>query len=222
MPAVFLILPFLNMSKCGRSIMRFPSLPRYFIVLLLINLALGLNLLVGPGRTVERFNDTVSFSKIEEAKIISVGQGGIAANVYIRIDFEIRGYVLLEVQDIVANKYQHTIRTEVIGGKYREYIPIPKDRHHQIRLENLTNQTVVFNLQVKYLSSSQGLSTFALFITVPVMLIAVPLVKLTKQLDSVQGGKSIVHYSPIGKNAGVSKESREAVLKKKNSNNLSK
>ncbi len=202
--------------------MRFPSIPRYFIVLLIINLALGLNLLVGPGKTVERFNDTISFSRVEEARIITVGQGGLAANVYIKIDFLAQGYILLEVQDIVANKYQHTIRTEVIGGAYREYIPIPKDRPHQVRLQNLFNETVSFNIQVKYLSSSQGLSTFALFITIPIMIIAIPLVKLTKQLDYSQGGKSIVHYSPVGKKAEVPKESREAVLNRKKSNNLSK
>ncbi len=202
--------------------MRVPSLPRYVIVLLLINLALGLNLLVGPGRTVERFNDTVTFSRLGEAKIIPVGQGGLAANVFVKMDFSVRGIVLLEVQDIVASKYQHTIRTEVVKGKYQEYVPIPKNRHHQVRLENLLNQTVVFNIQVKYLPSSQGLSTFALFILIPAMIISVPLVKLTRQLDATQGGKSFVHYSPIGKKAGVSKESKEAVHKKKNSNNFSK
>ncbi len=189
--------------------------PRYIILIALFNLILGINLIFGTGQTIVTYNGSMRFDKVEQAKIIPVGKGGALAFVYVEIKLQVPGWILLRVQELVNGFYQHTIRTEIIKKTFREFIPINRGITHQLRISNILNQTVIFEILVRYHPAMQAWSYFGLLVGIPLLLVAYPIVRLSDHLETIQG-RSFRAYSPIGKKARVPKESRKATLPVKN------
>ncbi len=194
--------------------MEVPRPPRYLIFLALFNLILGVNLLFGTARTTVTFDGSWRFDSAEEAKIFPIGKGGPLAFAYIEITFQAPGQLYLQVQELVKGIYQHTVRAELIAKSFMEYIPIESGLKHQIRISNVLNQTVVFDIQVRYHPAAQMWSYFGLIVGIPLLLVAYPITRLSNHLEEIQG-LSFRTYSPIGKKAKVSEESMKATIPKK-------